>query len=122
MNLITRNEAHRLGHKRFFTGRACLYGHVVERYVSTGACVECLRGAAPSTVRFTVVSHVIDRPTIEQFVKSLAEARDLQALTVEGRDEQAYWQLIANYRKLGCPQKDLPRYLGTFRLPEGVEP
>lgn len=28
---------------RFFTGKPCKHGHVAERYVSSGGCVECLR-------------------------------------------------------------------------------
>ena len=41
--IISREEARERGLKRFFTGEPCKYGHVAERYVSTGACVECAR-------------------------------------------------------------------------------
>lgn len=41
--LITRNEAYAQGLTRYFTGQACrVRGHVCERYVSTGGCLECL--------------------------------------------------------------------------------
>lgn len=122
MKIISKKEASRIGAKRFYTGRPCIHGHDAERYVTTGACIECLRGASPSSVRFPVVCHVRDRAVVEAFVRSLADARELQAQTVEGRDEQAYWQLVANYRKLGCPEAQLPRKLGTFALPPGVDP
>jgi len=39
----TREEAWRNGFIRFYTGEACLHGHVAERYVSTGGCVECAK-------------------------------------------------------------------------------
>jgi hypothetical protein len=38
-----RSQAKAQGLKRYFTGEPCRNGHVVERYVSNGACVECLR-------------------------------------------------------------------------------
>lgn len=41
--IITRAEAKAQGLKRYFTGKPCKHGHVAERYLSTGQCVECLR-------------------------------------------------------------------------------
>lgn len=41
---ITREAAHAAGLTRYFTGKPCNHGHVVERYVAEpGSCVECLR-------------------------------------------------------------------------------
>jgi len=48
MNIISRDNAHALGLKRYFTGEPCKRGHVVERYVSTGACKSCLHRDARS--------------------------------------------------------------------------
>lgn len=39
--IITRNDAHAAGLRRFFTGRPCAHGHTAERFVSTGGCVAC---------------------------------------------------------------------------------
>lgn len=39
---MTRQEAIAAGLKRYFTGRPCPHGHLVEHKVS-GACVECAR-------------------------------------------------------------------------------
>jgi hypothetical protein len=39
--IIARKEALAKGLKRFFTGKPCKRGHVVERRVDTGDCVEC---------------------------------------------------------------------------------
>lgn len=46
--LITRAEAKKAGLVRYFTGRACKKGHVCERKVNFGGCVECLRSAIAS--------------------------------------------------------------------------
>lgn len=39
--LITKKEAIKLGLKRFNTGSPCFKGHLSERLVSSGACIEC---------------------------------------------------------------------------------
>jgi len=41
MELITRKEAKEKGLKRYFTGEACKWGHVVERFVSSAYCRAC---------------------------------------------------------------------------------
>jgi hypothetical protein len=43
MERITRKQALALGLKRYFTGKPCCHGHVVERLASAGTCVECRR-------------------------------------------------------------------------------
>jgi hypothetical protein len=42
-NIISRDEAKALGLKRYFTGEPCKHGHIAERYVSSGDCLECGR-------------------------------------------------------------------------------
>lgn len=42
MNLTTRQQAIEAGLTRYFTGKPCPRGHVVERMVSIRACVACL--------------------------------------------------------------------------------
>lgn len=41
MNLITRAQAREQGLKFYFTGKACKYGHISDRYLSTGQCLAC---------------------------------------------------------------------------------
>lgn len=41
--IVSRRDAKAAGLKRFMTGRACRNGHVAERYVASGVCVECDR-------------------------------------------------------------------------------
>lgn len=36
-------EAKNAGLKQFFTGRPCKHGHIAERHVSSGSCLECIR-------------------------------------------------------------------------------
>ena len=42
MEIIDRATAKKKGLKRFFTDDPCKHGHVGERYVSSGTCVECV--------------------------------------------------------------------------------
>lgn len=41
--IITRAEAKARGLKRYFTGTVCKYGHISERHVGKGQCIECHR-------------------------------------------------------------------------------
>jgi len=45
--VCTRNDASIAGRKHYFDGKPCANGHISYRYVSTGACLECLRPPAP---------------------------------------------------------------------------
>jgi hypothetical protein len=42
---VTREAARAAGLTRYYTGRPCAAGHVTERLVSNGACLQCLRDA-----------------------------------------------------------------------------
>ena len=43
MNIISRQEAIKKGLKKYFTGVACLHGHISERNTSDRSCNECSR-------------------------------------------------------------------------------
>src|SRR5262245_39952947 len=43
MDVISRGAAKAAGRVRYFTGRPCKWGHIAERIVSSGRCVECNR-------------------------------------------------------------------------------
>ena len=43
MEIISRNKAFTSGLKKFFTGKSCSEGHISERYVGNGGCIECAR-------------------------------------------------------------------------------
>lgn len=42
--VVSRRDAKALGFSVYRTGAACLNGHMGWRYVSTGGCIDCLRG------------------------------------------------------------------------------
>lgn len=42
MDIIDRQTARSFGLKRFFNGRICSKGHLSERYVASGNCIECV--------------------------------------------------------------------------------
>jgi hypothetical protein len=44
-----RQNAASVGLKKYNTGQACKHGHMADRYVESGACVDCVRKAAVST-------------------------------------------------------------------------
>ena len=41
MDIISRAKAKAAGLKRYFTGKPCKRGHLAQRYVSVGECLEC---------------------------------------------------------------------------------
>lgn len=43
IKIIKRKQAILQGLTRYFTGKPCKRGHLVERYVSTGTCLNCLK-------------------------------------------------------------------------------
>jgi hypothetical protein len=43
MKITTRSQAKEKSLKRYFTGNPCMYGHISERGVSNGTCLECRR-------------------------------------------------------------------------------
>lgn len=60
VTIISRVEARSRALQRFFTGIACKYGHLSERYVSTNICVAC------SYARWNSRQRVIAKPAKEQ--------------------------------------------------------
>ena len=42
MKVISRSDARAQGLKRYFTGKPCRQGHIVERYVGACSCTECM--------------------------------------------------------------------------------
>lgn len=85
--MISRNDAKTVGLKRFFTGRPCKNGHLAERFVSTGTCVECAKNAVQShRLRFrsslpwstlTAKLHPADHAAVMDYVDRLNMARGL---------------------------------------------
>lgn len=40
--VISRTAAYKAGLRHYFTGKPCKQGHLAQRYVTNGACLECL--------------------------------------------------------------------------------
>jgi len=49
MNIITARQAFDKGLTRYFTGKECCHGHLAERMISNGCCVECLKARTKRT-------------------------------------------------------------------------
>jgi hypothetical protein len=41
LKTISRKDALRLGLARYFTGKPCKHGHIAERYLPNGECLDC---------------------------------------------------------------------------------
>ncbi len=42
MDILTREDAARLGKPKFYTGKPCKKGHIAERYTCNAGCVYCI--------------------------------------------------------------------------------
>lgn len=51
MEIITKKEARERGLIKYYTGKPCPRGHIVERYVKNGCCVTCNSDNATRTSR-----------------------------------------------------------------------
>lgn len=51
MNIITRKEAKSLNLLKYFTGKECVNGHLVERYTQSGSCCQCVNPMSKSPRR-----------------------------------------------------------------------
>lgn len=84
----TRKEAAALGLAHFYTGKACKYGHVAQRFVASGACMQCNKENARmfarvkqgGTVRVILEGlHAEDAAAIRDYAAGLQAARDVAA-------------------------------------------
>lgn len=67
--VISRADAFANGQRRYFTGVECKRGHLAQRFVSTGACVEC-------QARHSIDSYKAKNTAQGKFVYPLRDARD----------------------------------------------
>lgn len=63
-----------------------------------------------------------DKETLDFFVKELLEARGIKPAPAATGDEARYWAMVQRMRAAGAQPYQVARSLGTFTLPEGVEP
>lgn len=75
MELVSRKVALAAGLPRYFTGRACKRGHVVERETIPGNCVECRRIRPPRKAVEAVEAEVAAVEAVEAVQETEVEAR-----------------------------------------------
>lgn len=80
---ISKAEAKELGHSVYWTGKACINGHIAHRYVKAGSCVKC---CANSSVRSKVKKvklpddQIKARKALDDILESRRLARELDYL------------------------------------------
>lgn len=123
MQITTRSDAFKNGEKRYFTGKPCRRGHIMERYASSGQCVGCLEKPPGAFVKVSLEVHSDDRTALELFAAELCKARG-RVIQTDGmtEDERNYWSIVRRFKKHGAPSSAIPRGYGTFTLPDGVDP
>jgi hypothetical protein len=83
-----RGDASQLNQSKYYTGRTCKYGHVSQRYVSSGLCIACIsakskgfkinRDAAKSgLVPLNLMVHPEDAQAVRGYAEAVAQARAL---------------------------------------------
>ena len=92
--LISRKQAAAEGKIKYFTGKSCKYGHVAERYVSIGKCVECnkiqsknnqdefkklINAARSKLITITVSVHPEDSQSIKEYAAILNNQREIRS-------------------------------------------
>src|SRR5215472_14250535 len=110
MDVISCMDALAQGKTRFFTGKPCKYGHIVERMVSSGGCVECLknrrqsnkqsiyanlkawRKANPEKVAAQARRYVAKHPETSQKAKAKHRAANLDKIQESDRLAKARWR------------------------------
>lgn len=89
--VITRKEAKEIGAKRYFTGKECKYGHVADRFCSSGRCSECDSVLQKST------EYRAKRRIYEQTLE-IREKRSIYNKTTDRKESLARMQKVS-YRK-----------------------
>lgn len=104
--VISRKAAHVAGLKRFFTGEPCVHGHVSERYVSSGNCIECVTFKTPNKPnvahnaawpRAAFVFQTQPAPTQEEMQAAIRYVQEQSWHDVALQQLRANPQLMAQY-------------------------
>lgn len=96
MDIITKKEAKEQGLKRYSTGKPCKHGHVAERRLSNGHCVECeiehnkaWREANPDKVRESKKAYYAAN---SENVRARSKAwREANSDKERARSKERYW-------------------------------
>lgn len=106
MTPISRHDAAVVGLARFFTGKPCKNDHLSERYVTTGACIACLRehsaryrvggpirAATVPSVRLATYVHPADAETVYKLIDYLNLKRGLPTAQRPVSKEGTPWEV-----------------------------
>lgn len=109
--ILTRQHAIARGHKRYFTGIPCKYGHVSERFVSNRKCIACHRLVPDLRQNHRRKGETMarGRPAISWGHWPAAEA------LIERNHNGEPWCAIA--ASLGVARRTVRRYLNTNGFP-----
>lgn len=108
MQVITRKEAVQQGLSRYFTGKVCPHGHLVERYTSTYKCVTCSaehaklpRSKAQMKARYERIKHVAWQQQKKYFEKN-PEAKEKRRQYIKkwlSENKERYYKKCREYVK-----------------------
>lgn len=92
---IDRETARSLGRIRYFTGDACIWGHVEERWVSSGTCIQCRlqRNRTPEYREYAA-------PVLASWSK--ANPEKVEGYNLQRRNRRAADPIVANDKRASC--------------------
>lgn len=90
----SRTAAKLLGEKRFNTGKPCKLGHLSDRYVANGQCVECSRAQA---IEYTKTDQSKEARNTPAYKAYRAQFNARYHKTDKKREYTRDWKLQANY-------------------------
>lgn len=95
MEIMDRKTAQLGGFPKYFTGKPCKNGHLVERYTQSGVCQACLR--ASSSTRVKKVELPEEREAREAFVERrtaiLSQLVEVRVLARPGADLDTLYEM-----------------------------
>ena len=83
MEIINRRQAIASGLKHFYTGKPCKHGHLTERYVGNGGCLECLR---PKTTAITVTGEILPAINEREEIRKMKLSIEQQKINLKAQD------------------------------------
>jgi hypothetical protein len=96
INRETRKAAWQAGKTRYFTGQVCKHGHLAERFVSSGGCVQCVSPFKQRKNAFT--KDAIPYAPTKLWARATYTAEQLAAL------EPYLQQCIDAFDRAACPE------------------
>lgn len=127
--VVTKTAARSAGLLRYYTGKSCVRGHVVERYVSGGDCVECRKEKSKNWYSDKTRAAAKARKWRAENVERHANARNKWLSKNRGklRKQQSAWtrankdKAKAIHRQWYDRNADAQRARGRLKRAENIE-